>query len=192
MEPVIEKRIIEKITLTFSISNINVSLVNALRRTILTQIPIVVIRSHPYEKNDITIHRNTTRLNNEILKQRLSCIPIYIRDQLSEEELGEYEVFIDKKNTSDSIEFVTTEDFKIKHRGKELAVDVVNKIFPPDAFTKDYILFARLRPKISNDLPGEELKITAKLSVGNAQENSMFNVASTCSYMMTPDIRTTK
>ena len=188
MEPIVSINSKKKDSLTFTISNLNVSLANALRRTILSQIPIVVIRSRPYEKNDVTIHINTTRLNNEILKQRLSCIPIYIRDQLSEEELKEYEIVIDKKNTSDVIEFITTEDFKIMHRGKELADDVVHKIFPPDTFTKDYILFARLRPKISNDLPGEELKLTAKLSIGNAQENSMFNVASTCSYRMTPDI----
>jgi len=188
MEPQVSINSKKKDTLIFTISNINVSLANALRRTILSQIPIVVIRSHPYEKNDVTIHVNTTRLNNEILKQRLSCIPIYIRDQLSEEVLKEYEIVIDKKNTSDVVEFITTEDFKIIHRGKELADDVAHKIFPPDTFTKDYILFARLRPKISNDLPGEELKITAKLSVGNAQENGMFNVASTCSYRMTPDI----
>lgn len=36
-------------------------------------------------------------------------------------------------------------------------------------------------------MPGEELKITAKLSIGSAEENSMFNVVSTCSYAMTPD-----
>ena len=188
MDPVIEIKSKKKDTLIFSISNINVSLANALRRTILSQIPIVVIRSSPYERNDVTIEVNTTRLNNEILKQRLSCIPIYIRDPLTEEELREYEIIIEKKNTSESMEFVTTGDFKIKHRGKELSSDVAHKIFPPDAFTNDYILFARLRPKISNELPGEELKITAKLSRGDAQESSMFNVVSTCAYMMTPDV----
>jgi hypothetical protein len=31
-------------------------------------------------KNRSTILTNTTRLNNEILKQRLSCIPIHITD----------------------------------------------------------------------------------------------------------------
>jgi DNA-directed RNA polymerase I and III subunit RPAC1 len=173
--------------LTFTLSNINVSFANALRRIIISEIPTVVIRSSPYEKNDATIHVNTTRLNNEILKQRLSCIPIFIRDKLSEDELREYEVVINKKNESESIEFITTEDFRIKHGDKELSTEVVRQIFPPDPITKDYILFARLRPKISDDIPGEELKITAKLSMGIAKESSTFNVASTCSYAMTPD-----
>ena len=31
-----------------------------------------------------------------------------------------------------------------------------------------YILFARLRPKISDHIPGEELHIVSKLSIGTA------------------------
>ena len=187
MDPQVTLLQTTKSILTFTLSHCNVSLANALRRIILSEIPIIIIRSFPYEKNDVIVHINTTRLNNEILKQRLSSIPIYIRDQLSEEELQEYEVVINKKNESGAIEFITTEDFKIKHGDKELTDAVVHKIFPPDPITKDYILFARLRPKISDDIPGEELKITAKLSIGSAKESSTFNVVSTCSYAMTPD-----
>ena len=49
------------------------------------------------------------------------------------------------------------------------------------------MLFARLRPQISAEIPGEELHFLAKLSKGTAGENSMFNVASICSYAFTPD-----
>ena len=66
--------------LTFNLSKTNVSFVNALRRTILSDIPIACCITSPYEKNKCNITTNTTRLNNEILKQRLSCIPIYISD----------------------------------------------------------------------------------------------------------------
>ena len=69
-----------KIITDATISNINCSLANALRRVILANIPTVVFRTSPYEKNDATFHINTSRLNNEILKQRLSCIPIHISD----------------------------------------------------------------------------------------------------------------
>ena len=189
MNPHVEIKLKKKNILLFTVTDINVSFANALRRIILSEIPTVVIRSFPYEKNDVMIDVNTSRLNNEILKQRLSCIPIHIKDRaLTLEELGEYEVEVDKKNTSDKIEFITSEDFKIKHNEKLLPPAVVHKIFPPDPFTKDYILFARLRPKISEDMPGEELKLTAKFSRGIAKETSMFNVVSTCSYAMTPDL----
>ena len=87
MDPQVSLLKSNKSTFTFTVSNCNVSFANALRRIILSEIPTIVIRSTPYERNDVTIHINTTRLNNEILKQRLSCIPIFIRDQLSEEEL---------------------------------------------------------------------------------------------------------
>ena len=45
--------------------------------------------------------------------------------------------------------------------------------------TKDsYILFARLRPKISNEVPGEELTINAKMSLHTAGEDGMYNMCS--------------
>ena len=62
--------------MTFTISNLDVSYVNALRRTILTDIPTLAFKTTPYEENKANIIHNTSRLNNEIIKQRLSCIPI--------------------------------------------------------------------------------------------------------------------
>lgn len=173
--------------LTFTMTGVNVSIVNALRRTLLAEIPTIVFRTTPYKENGATFHKNTTRFNNEILKQRLSCIPIHITEDLTAEELDEYEVEVNKKNKGGNIEMITTGDFLIKHKGKYLSEKAVKKIFPPNPITKDYILFARLRPKISDDVPGEELHITAKLSLGAAKENSSFNLVSTCSYAMTPD-----
>ena len=61
------------------------------------------------------------------------------------------------------------------------------EIFPPDPITKDYILIVRLRPKISDTIPGEEIKLEAKMELETAKENSAFNVSSTCSYAYTPD-----
>ena len=41
----------------------------------------------------------------------------------------------------------------------------VRKIFPPCPITGDFILFARLRPQVSTIAPGEELSISAKMSI---------------------------
>ena len=46
--------------LTFTLSNVNVSLANAIRRTILSDIPILVFRTSPYEENKANIITNTT------------------------------------------------------------------------------------------------------------------------------------
>ena len=61
--------------LEFTIKNVNVSIVNGLRRTLLTNIPSSVIDSRQSD-----FYTNTGRLHNEILKQRLDCIPVHIKD----------------------------------------------------------------------------------------------------------------
>jgi len=173
--------------LTFTIKNVNVSLVNALRRTILSDIPTVVFRTTPYEQNQTNIHINTTRLNNEILKQRISCIPIHITDHTI--DLTKYVVEMDQKNESDVVQNVTTKDLRIKNTetSKYLSDQETRRIFPADSITKDFILIVRLRPKVSDNIPGEELKFDSKLDIGTAKEDSTFNVSCTCSYAYTPD-----
>jgi len=177
----------EKGILTFTIDSVNVSFINGIRRTILSDIPTLVFHCFPHDENDADIHVNTTRLNNEVLKQRLSCIPIHISDlALPYKELV---VEINMKNDSENTIDITTEHFKIKNitSGKYLQDSAVRKIFPPCPITGDYILFARLRPKVSTIAPGEELSISAKMSLHTAKEDGTFNVASTCAYKFTPD-----
>ena len=79
-KPAISNLSEEDETLRFTISNINVSLANSIRRIILAEIPTLVFRTTPYKENKSTIYSNTSRLNNELIKQRLSCIPIHISD----------------------------------------------------------------------------------------------------------------
>ena len=171
----------------FTISNIDVSLANAIRRTILSDIQIVSIKTFPYDKNDATFYINTSRFNNEILKQRLSCIPIYISDLTI--DLDEYLVELDVNNTSGNIMYVTTEDFKIKNlkTNKYISDDILRKIFPSNSISNNYIEFCRLRPAYSEDSQGEHIKLSAKLSINSAKENGSFNCVSTCSYGNTPD-----
>jgi DNA-directed RNA polymerase alpha subunit len=168
--------------LLFTLSGVNVSLANAIRRTILSDIPLVVFRTTPYEQNKANIIANTSRLNNEILKQRLSCIPIHIKD-VDDFPLKNYQLEVNVENlTDDSIIYVTTKYFVIK-RGEELLDS--NEIFKawqsPDQ-ELHYIEFARLRPKISDSIPGEKLHFTCKLSYGTSKENAMYNCVSACSY----------
>jgi len=173
--------------LTFTLSGVNVSLANAIRRIIISEIPCVVFRTMPYIENKVNIMINTTRLNNELIKQRLSCIPIHISDTST--PIENYIIMIDKKNTSDTIEYVTTKDITIKDTstGKLLTESVVRSIFPPDPMTEDYIDIARIRPQLSEDIDGEHLKLQATLDIGTAKENGSFNVACTCSYGNTED-----
>jgi DNA-directed RNA polymerase alpha subunit/DNA-directed RNA polymerase subunit L len=175
-------------TLKFTISNINVSYANGIRRIILSEIPCIVIQSFPHERNNITIHANKTRLNNELLKQRISSIPIHV-DDIENFPYDDYTLEIDKSNDTNVITFVTSEDIKIKNNKTEkyLLSSEVKKIFPPDLITNDFIDIVRLRPAISTNTDKEHLKLEAKFSISNAKDDGMFNVASTCSYGNTID-----
>ena len=72
-------------------------------------------------------------------------------------------------------------------RRKELSKDRVREIFPPDDTTGYFIDFVRLRPKISDEIPGEKLHLTCEFDIGTAKEDGMFNAVSTCSYGFTID-----
>jgi len=172
--------------LSFRIEGANVSIVNALRRIILSEIPTVVIRSTPYDKNRVKIEVNTTRMNNEIIKQRLSCIPVHINvEEVS--KINNLLLELSVKNDTNIVAYATTGDFKIKNEETVtyISEDEVKKIFPVDRITGDYIDIVRLRPKTSNN--GEELKLSCSLDIGTSKEDSSFAVASTCSYSCVVD-----
>jgi DNA-directed RNA polymerase alpha subunit len=187
MNPTVTNLSEENNYLRFRISNINVSLANAIRRIMLSEIPCIVFRTTPYEKNKVNIEINTTRMNNELIKQRLSCIPIHINDPSF--PIDNYLVEIDKQNTSDVIDFVTTQDIKIKDtlNNKYLTDTEVRRVFPPNEFTRDYIDIVRIRPPLGDNIPGEHLKLNATFDVGTAGEDGAFNVVSTCSYACATD-----
>jgi DNA-directed RNA polymerase subunit L len=174
--------------LSFTLSGVNVSLANALRRTMLSDIPLIVFRTTPNDKNKANIISNTSRLNNEIIKQRLSCIPIHIKD-VDDFPLKNYLLEVNVDNTSDITMYVTTEKFTIRDltTGKLLDETKTREIFPPDDYTGGFIDFVRLRPKISDELPGEKINLTCEFDIGNAKEDGMFNAVSTCSYGFTVD-----
>ncbi len=187
MNPKIDNIFLDGDILEFTISNIDVTIANTLRRTILSDIYTCVFKTYPYNECDANIEINTTRLNNEILKQRLSCIPIHITDD--DFPIDNIILIIDKENTSNIIEYVTTEDFQLYDTNTKAYIpkEDVSKIFPMNNITKNYIDFARLRPRISDEIPGERLKLTCKISKGCARDDSMFNVACNSSYGYTLD-----
>lgn len=193
--PLVDFKHDENIT-TFAFQG-HLSAANALRRTIINDIDTWVFITSPNENNKSTFHVNTTRLNNELLKQRLSCIPINMKhgDVKHGEkvlDLSEYYLEVNVENTSDTILEVTTKDFVIKNKetNKPLPHDLQDAIFPPfrpDDGRSYYVTFITLRPQISKEIPGEKIHFTCEFSVGNVRMNSMFNAVSNCSFGNTID-----
>ena len=188
MNPKVDFNSDENDILSFTLSGVNVSLANAVRRTILSDIPQLVFKTSPYEENKANILVNTTRLNNEIIKQRLSCIPIHISDY-ENFPYKNYILEVNVENITDTVMYVTTKDFIIKEiaSGKLLSESKIREIFPANDYTGYFIDFVRLRPRISEEIPGEKIHLTCEFSVSSAKEDGMFNVVSTCSYGFTVD-----
>jgi hypothetical protein len=174
-------------TFTFSI-NSPISIVNAIRRTIISEIPTFVFETSPEEKNNMVIQVNTSRLNNEIIKQRFSCIPIHITDLST--PVDTLEIHIDKQNKTDNLINVTTKDIKLFDvtANAYISEAVGNKMFPPNKLTGDHIIICRLRPRINDEIPGEHFKCTAKMSISTASVLGCYNVAHTCSFVYAKDI----
>jgi DNA-directed RNA polymerase subunit L len=178
-------------TMTFTLTGVDACYANGIRRVILSEVPIVVFKTTPHEENKSNILINTSRLNNEIIKQRLSCIPICIKDL--EIDFSNYLLELDVENKTDTMIMVTTKDFRIKNLTTSSYLDdnTLREIFPPyvppTGKGEYYIDFLRLRPKISEELPGERIKLTCAFSISTARDDSMFNIVGTCSYGFTPD-----
>jgi DNA-directed RNA polymerase subunit L len=175
----------------FTLSNINVSLANALRRTILSDIPVLVLGTDVYKDNACAIEINTGRLHNELVKQRLGNIPVHVSNQKELETFPrDYVLEVDVKNDGDTTKIVTTEDFKIKHKetGKYMVKEEVKTIFPANSLTGYYIDVVRLRPQIGTSIQGEQLKLVCDFNVSTSRQNGMYSVVSKCVYSNTPDL----
>lgn len=179
----------EEYKLKFTMENVNVSIANALRRTMIADIPTVVIRTELYEQNQCQIEVNTTRHTNEIIKHRLSCIPIHMNFDEHDVLPGNYVLEVDVKNELPETTYVTTEDFRIKHKqtGQYLSKQETHRIFPPCQRTNCYIDFVRLLPKISETIPPAQIKLIADFSIATAKESPVFSVVSTSTYSNTLD-----
>jgi hypothetical protein len=170
---------------SFTINDLNVSLANAIRRVILSDIATVV-----FNDADINISVNTTRQNNEIIKHRLRCLPIHTLTPA--DNLADYEVVVQVENPTTETMWVTTEHFRVRDKRTKKFIDG-SRIFPPTllgtatgtatgAFGEPcYIDVVRLRRKVA-DKPAEQIAFTCQFSVGTAKQDSAYNVVSLISY----------
>ncbi len=177
----------------FTLSGLNVSLANAIRRIITSDIPVIGFYTETHEKNDCKIEINTTGVHNQILEHALMCIPVYTTklDQLP----GKYILEVDVTNTTDNAIMVTTGDFRIKSKsdGHYMSKEETAKIFPKNEYGR-YIDFVEIGPQMNLGVHEEKrLKLTSEFSLVNATVNGAFNVVCKCAMTNTVDpVRATK
>ena len=190
--PIITNRRVNEDELQFTMENADVSIANALRRILLSEIPCVVFRTDArLDTTENTVfHVNTTRHHNEILKQRLRCIPISVPSthKITDFDYSAYRCEVKEKNTSGTTKYVTTGDFKVVEKATGKVDDALTKLmFQPDKRSGDYIEFARLLPKVVDYTEGEELHASIEMHISTAEQDSAYNVCATCAYGCTPD-----
>ena len=145
----------------FNLSGISLSLANALRRTIMSDLSSVFI-------DKITVQENNTSINDEILKSRLSYIPVHLPQSSS---LDNFTIELDIDSFSETSIIITSEDLKIKDNRTNTYINSL-EIFPPDEFG-NFIEIVKLKPNNK-----QSIKIIAKLELTNSTNYSINPLAS--------------
>jgi DNA-directed RNA polymerase alpha subunit/DNA-directed RNA polymerase subunit L len=168
---------------TFRLRSLDVGVVNAVRRVIMSYLPTLAVGFDPYNKdaNDVTFHKNTTTLHNEILGHRISMIPLHLRVN----DTTTYRFEINVTNSTQETIVVTTDHIKCSVENSpevysELPESSTRTIFPLDPVTGDPIIITKLKPR-------EELHVTFKTRKGYGYQNACWSPVSVCSYTFVVD-----
>jgi len=141
--------------LSFIISNVHTSIVNSVRRILLSEI-------ETYAFNEINIIKNTSILHDEFIKHRISLIPLNCDDNI--------EIELKVQNNDPDILDVTSNDIKIVQESmiNDRRAEEQTTLGLP--FVRD-ILLIRLKN-------GEELSFTAKTKLDIGQTHAKYQPVS--------------
>jgi DNA-directed RNA polymerase alpha subunit len=173
------------------------SIVNSLRRVLLTSIPSIAFRTE-IQSSDIKVVNNDTPLHNEFLIHRISLIPLYIDPSSYEKQ---YLFYLNVESSDNPITSVTAKDFNIypKKDDVDLGTDIdINnydmdkplsekekeKIFKPFKFqgSNEYCLISELKTTNSKNKK-QKLELYGVPSISYAYEHAKWQAVSQCSYI---------
>lgn len=159
--------------LSVNIVNVDLSIVNSIRRIILSEIPNVgfYFDHNDVNNKDIEISVNTGVLHNEFIAHRISLLPIWLTEnEITEFKREDYVFTLKKKNvTMDTIN-VTTEHFEIVDKNNKKIP--TSKLFPSNNVTKDYILITKLNSNMYDQTKGDELNMKCYASINIAKTHA--------------------
>ena len=124
--------------LQVELNNINLSLVNAIRRVVLSDFPTIGFKTEEYLNSDLKVITNTSSINNEYILHRLGLVPIYYPN-IKSFDPSNYKFILNKENTTNSTISIKSNDFKVINIETGEEEDTI-KFFPPDPITNDFIL----------------------------------------------------
>jgi DNA-directed RNA polymerase subunit L len=161
-------------SLNIEIGNINLGLVNAIRRIILSEFPTIGFKTEDYVNSDLKVIENTSSMHNEYLLHRIGLVPIHY-DTINKFDPEKYKFVLKMENNTNSTISVKSNNIKVinNNTGEE---EDSNKFFPPDPDTKDFILLHKL--KSNPNKIGEKIHIEGRASINIGSVNSRFSPVS--------------
>tara|TARA_B100000686_G_C16763168_1_gene960077 strand:- start:376 stop:1581 length:1206 start_codon:yes stop_codon:yes gene_type:complete len=177
---------------------LNKSVINSLRRVLLSSIPCVGFRTE-MKNTDIKIIKNTSPLHNEYIHHRISMIPLYINpDNYKRDLLFKLNAIV---NPGEPVTKITAKDFKIyklkngfeneddeidvnKFSEKEISESEKDKIFRPFR-GKYYCDITEL--KASHSETSDELILYGVPRVSYAYEDARWQAVSMATYSFKRD-----
>jgi len=182
------------------------SIVNSLRRVLLTEIPCVAFRCDEGKPSDLKMEINNTSSHNEFLLHRISLIPIFIDPlEYNKDYLFHLQVI---HNSNEPFMYVTSDMFEIYQLkenledinlnildinnydlSKPLNKDEKKKIIRPFIYKgKEYYNFiTELKNTYSNDSHNQEISLYGSPSVSNGKEHSRWKAVTDAVYTFTKD-----
>ena len=167
----------------FEIHNVDLAIVNGIRRVILTDIPIPGVIGETINTEDPTVDiiTNTGALHNEIITHRIGLIPICLKeDEIENYEDGSIVLELNVKNAGNKMENVTTNHIKATRNNIPINDKELATIFPANKISKDHILITRLRTN-------EHLHFKATVVKRSGRDNASFNPVSLCNFSYIQD-----
>ena len=148
---------------SFDIENLDLSVINGIRRIILTEIPVVGFYGE--EETSIEMITNTGPLHNEFMKHRIGLIPINVDEDITDNyEDDDYKFELNVNNTGSTTINITTANINGSYKNKDLSITELKELFPTNPITKENILITRLRPNEELHFKATAIKRTAKLN----------------------------
>ena len=170
----------------FDVYHIDLSIVNAIRRIILSEVENIApsFDSMDPSNNDITFIENTSCLHNEFLGHRISLIPLHFDKEMRQRFTpDDYHFEINVTNQTTDMMEVTTRDIRVYDKKGELyGQDIHDTLFPLSPFTGDPVLIVKLNPNVYNQSFGEKLHVKFVARKGMAKDHSRYSPVSCCAY----------
>lgn len=192
---------------SFIIKFIPQSLANAIRRSLLSLIPVTTFDDKWYDNSslrNIIVNKNTSALHNEFLNHRLSLIPICMQMNdifkivtkfknkkreysFMNSKLPKFILKIKNNNQiqtkyENNIISITSEHISILNNENEWPDLNIRDFFQPDHLTKDFILINILKPNVLFPEEGEEIDLIAVPKIGIGKDHSRYCPVGTVSF----------